>query len=138
MRDKLGAIAGFHYMSVAGPTGTGEISGDEFVEQRAISATGDHGWFIRKMLGLTIGELQNQARLEEILFSTPIRQRHTDNFARTFRKLLNAAESVDTDQMICDALLNGSAEGLFYRVILHARGEATLDMGTNAPIAPVT
>jgi hypothetical protein len=134
VQNQLGAIAAFHYMSIAGPTGTGEISGDEFVEQRAISSTGDHGWFIRKMLGLVLGELQNRERLDEIFFSTPIRQRHTDNFARTFRKLLTAAESVDTDQMICDALLNGSAEGLFYRVILHAKGEATLDMGTNALI----
>lgn len=138
VQNQLGAIAGFHYMSVAGPTGTEEISGEEFVEQRAISATGDHGWFIRKMLGMTIGELQNRARLEEIFFSTPIRQRHTDNFARTFGKLLSAAESVDTDEMICDALLNGSAEGLFYRVILHARGEANLDMGINAPLDGIT
>jgi hypothetical protein len=133
VQNQLGAIAGFHYMSVCGPTGTGEISGDEFVEQRAVSATGDHGWFIRKMLGITLGELQNQERLDEVLFSTPTRQRHTENFTRTFKKLLDAAESVDTDNMICDALLNGSAEGLYYRVILHARGEALLDLGINTP-----
>ena len=131
VQNQLGAIAAFHYMSIAGPTGTGEISGEEFVEQRAVSSTGDHAWFIRKMLALTLGELRNQRHLDDIFFSTPIRARHTDNFARTFKKLLNAAESVDTDNMICDALLNGSAEGLFYRVILHARGESALDMGTN-------
>jgi len=33
--------------------------------------------------------------------------------------------------MICDALLNGSAEGLFYRIILHAKGEFILDVGAN-------
>jgi hypothetical protein len=138
VQSQLGAIAAFHYMSIAGPTGTGELSGDDFIEQRAISTTGDHGWFIRKMLGLSIGELGNKARLDEIFFSTPIRQRHTDNFARTFKKLLNAAESVDTDEMICDALLNGSAEGLFYRVILHAKDEVALDMGTNTTPGTVT
>ena len=46
---------------------------------------------------------------------------------------MNAAEAVDTDEMICDALLNGSAEGLFYRIILHAKGEVMLDMGINTP-----
>lgn len=137
VQNQLGATAAFHYMSICGPTGTGEISGDEFIEQRAVSSTGDHGWFIRKMLGLALSELQNPAQLNEIFFSTPIRTRHTENFARTFKKLLNAAESVDTDEMIGDALLNGSAEGLFYRVILHAKGEASLDMGTNAPVSAV-
>jgi len=135
VQNQLGAIAAFHYMSICGPTGTGEISGDEFVEQRAVSSTGDHGWFIRKMIGLTLGELRNQQRLDEIFFSTPIRVRHTENYTRTFAKLLRAAEAVDTDDMICDALLNGSAEGLYYRIIMHAKGEMPLDMGTNA-IAP--
>ena len=85
-----------------------------------------------EMIGLTIGDLDDQARMDEVFLSTPIRVRHTENYVRTFRKLLRAAESVDTDEMICDALLNGSAEGLYYRVILHARGEVMLDMGTNA------
>ena len=132
VQTQLGAIAGFHYMSICGPTGTGEISGEEFVEQRASSSTGDYGWFIRKMIALAISEQHNQEQLDEIFFSTPIRNRHTENFARTFKKLLDEADSVDTDHMICDALLNGSAEGLFYRIILHARGEIPLDMGINA------
>ena len=66
VQNQLGAIAAFHYMSIAGPTGTGEISGEEFVEQRAISSTGHHGWFIHKMLGLTLGELRNQKHLDDI------------------------------------------------------------------------
>ena len=50
IQDQLGTIAGFHYMSVCGPTGTGEISGEEFTEQRAIASSGDTAWFVRKML----------------------------------------------------------------------------------------
>lgn len=129
VQQQLGAIAGFHYMSVCGPTGTGEISGVEFTEQRAISATGDHAWFIRKMISLAIGDLDNKAVMHEIFFSTAIRTRHSENFVRTFKKLLNAAEAVDTDDMVTDALLNGSAEGLYYRIILSAKGELTLDVG---------
>jgi hypothetical protein len=129
VQDQLGAIAGFHYMSICGPTGTGEISGLEFTEQRGHAAAGDHAWFIRKMLSLTLGNLQNKERMHDIFFSTPIRVRHTENFAKIFKKLLTSAEAVDTDEMVTDALLNGSAEGLFYRAILHAQGEATLDIG---------
>ena len=57
-----------------------------------------------------------------------MRARHTENFAKTFRKLLTAGQAVDTDDMVADALLNGSAEGLYYRIILHAKGEVPLEM----------
>jgi hypothetical protein len=134
VQGQLGAIAGFHYMSICGPTGTGEMSGEEFTEQRAISSTGDHAWFIRKMIALAIGELNDEERMHEFFFSTPIRLRHTETYRKTFKKLLEAARSVDTDDMITDALLNGSAEGLLYRVILHVEGEIRLDF-TGPPIA---
>jgi hypothetical protein len=136
VQAQLGAIAGFHYMSIFGPTGTGEISGEEFTEQRAISSTGDHAWFIRKMIALALGDLNNKERMQEIFFSTPIRIRHTENFRRTFKKLLEAARAVDTDDMVTDALLNGSAEGLYYRIILHVHGEITLDF-TGPPGPPL-
>ncbi|MEM9253898.1 MAG: hypothetical protein AAGA91_00540 [Pseudomonadota bacterium] len=123
VQSQLGSIASFHYMSVAGPTGTGEITGEEFTEQRAVAATGDHAWFIRKMIAMVINHASEAEAIKDILFGTDIRQRHTDNFVNTFAKLLKAAEEVDTDDMLCDALLNGSAAGLFYRIILHVRGE---------------
>ncbi len=128
VQSQLGSIAGFHYMSVCGPTGTGEITGVEFTEQRAHAASGDHAWFIRKMIALAANDIGNQAWLQEIFFSTPVRTRHTENFSRTFKKLLDEARAVDTDDMVTDALLNGAAEGLLYRIILHARGEITLDL----------
>ena len=34
VQDQLGSIASFHHMSVCGPTRTGEITGEEFTEQR--------------------------------------------------------------------------------------------------------
>jgi hypothetical protein len=54
VQDQLGAIAGFHYMSVCGPTGTAEISGEEFAEQRNRAASGDPSWFIRKMIAVAV------------------------------------------------------------------------------------
>jgi hypothetical protein len=67
-----------------------------------------------------------------------VRTRHTENFRRTFEKLLKEANAVDTEDMISDALLNGSAAGLLYRIIRHAKGEAPLDMtaGPRPPGAP--
>lgn len=136
VQDQLGAIAGFHYMSVCGPTGTGEITGLEFTEQRANSATGDHAWFVRKMISLAIGDLASKEVMHEIFYSTPVRTRHTENFRATFKKLLNEAAAVDTKDMITDALLNGSAAGLLYRIILHAKGEAPMDITTGPAVTP--
>ena len=123
VQEQLGGIAGFHYMSVAGPTGTGEITGEEFTEQRAIASTGDHAWFVRKMISLIITQREDPDRVQEILFGTDIRRRHTDNYTRTFAKLLEQARAVDTESMLEDALLNGSAQGLYYRMITYARGD---------------
>ena len=123
VQEQLGATAAFHYMSVAGPSGSGEITGDEFTEQRAVSSTGDHAWFVRKMIALAVTNREEPALVQDIFFGTEIRRRHSDNYAETFRKLLKAAEAVDTDDMLVDAVLNGSAHGLFYRIIGYVRGD---------------
>lgn len=132
VQDQLGAIAGFHFMSICGPTGTGEISSLEFTEQRTHAASGDHAWFIRKMIALVAADIGNQDKMQEIFFSTAVRTRHTENYSRTFKKLLDAARAVDTEDMVTDALLNGSAAGLLYRIILHVKGEIQLDMTLGA------
>lgn len=123
VQDQLGGIAGFHYLSVAGPDGTGEITSEEFTEQRAISSSGDHAWFVRKMISLAVRHREEPEKIIEIFFGTEIRTRHADNFTRTFKKLLDAARAVDTDDMLEDALLNGSAHGLLYRIICYVRGD---------------
>ncbi|TDG13598.1 hypothetical protein E2F43_08695 [Seongchinamella unica] len=123
VQDQLGAIAAFHYMSVCGPTGTGEITGEEFTEQRHRAATGDNSFFIRKMIAVAVNYREDMDKLCEIFFGTAVRRRHSETFAHTFGKLLKTAQAVDTDDMIADALLNGSAAGLLYRIIQHVRGE---------------
>lgn len=123
VQEQLGTIAAFHYMSVCGPTGTGEITGDEFTEQRHRTATGDHSWFIRKMISLAVTNREEMTQLCEIFYGTDVRERHSENFVHTFSKLLKNAEAVDTDDMVVDALLNGSASGLLFRIIQHVRGE---------------
>lgn len=137
VQEQLGGIASFHYLSICGPTGTGEVSGDEFTEQRAISS-GDSAWFVRKMISVAVSDIDNPNWLHEVFYSTEIRVRHSGNFSRTFEKLLEQARAVDTDDMLVDALLNGSASGIFYRIILHAKGEYEIDPVTGMPHSPFT
>lgn len=134
VEEQLGAIAGFHFTSVCGPTGTQEVSQEEFADMRTNASTGDCTLFIRKMSTLAITHRADAHKLEEIFFGTEIRQRHSNNFENTFNKLLREAESVDTDDMIRNALLRGSSAGMLYHIILHVAGKEPLD--TSVTFAP--
>jgi len=144
VQDQLGSIAGFLYMSVCGPTGTGDVTFEEFSEQRAQASGGDSAWFIRKMLALVAVERDNQEKMQEVFYGTEIRTRHSNNFATTFGKLIDGAKAVDTDDMVTNALLYGSAAGMLYRVIQHVNGTELMDPLTglsgksnnNEPTAP--
>jgi hypothetical protein len=127
VQDQLGSIAGFHYMSVLGPAGSGEVSAEELAEERSQAAAGDPALFVRKMIALAVGIRQQPEALQELFFGTEIRTRHSNNFTKTFSKLLDAARAVDTEDMVSDALLYGSAAGMLYRIILHVRGEECID-----------
>jgi len=136
VQDQLGNIAAFHYISVCGSTGTGEVTGEEFTEQRTHMSTGDSAWFIRKLISHAVEFRNDPDALNEIFFGTDIRTRHSNNFARTFRKLLDAAEAVDTDEMVTEALLQGSASGLLYRLILNVRGDLEMNPITGFTVTP--
>ncbi len=127
VQEQLGSIASFHYMSVCGPTGSGEITGEEFQEQRNHASTGDPSWFVRKMISLAIAHREQPEELQEIFFGTEIRRRHSDNFTTTFTKLERAAKAVDTEDMITDALVYGSAFGILHRIILNVRGDEGIE-----------
>ncbi|MFT4615122.1 MAG: hypothetical protein ACI9NT_002274 [Bacteroidia bacterium] len=133
VQDQLGAITSFHYISVCGPTGSAVMKSEEFTDLRTQASTGDNALFVRKMISLAIDNREDPALLQEIFYGTDVRKRHSDNFSRTFSKLLAAAKDVDTDDMLTDALLNGSAQGLLYRVITTVKaGESFGNLiGTN-------
>lgn len=126
VQEQLGAIAGFHYLSVAGPTGTGEVDNDKFNELRAESSA-DPSIFIRKMISLTVGYRDDVEQLKEIFFGTAIRTRHSENFANTFAKLIKNAEAVDHDELVTNALKYGSPAGILYRIIRHLQGKELID-----------
>lgn len=113
----LGVVCGFLYFSIEGPTGTGKVSYEKFSEDRTTLGSGDYGLFVRKMLFLCVEVEFDKDKLEEFFYGTEIRQRHTNNFTKTYEKLLKAAEEVDYDDMICNAIELGSASGRLYNII---------------------
>ena len=127
VQDQLGAIAAFHYISVLGPTGTGEISSDEYAAMRGEAAISDPALFIRKMVTLATQYRDDPQGATEIFFGTEIRTRHSDNFTDTFGRLLASAEAVDHDELVASALLFGSPAGMLYRIINMVREKRPVD-----------
>lgn len=127
VQEQLGSIAGFHYISVVGPTGTQEVSGEEYAAMRGEAATADPALFIRKMVGLATQYRDDPEAATEIFFGTEIRTRHSTNFADTFGRLLASAEAVDHDDLVASALLYGSPAGMLYRIIDMVREKQPVD-----------
>ena len=127
VQEQLGNIAGFHYVSVCGETGSGEITSDEYAALRADSASGDSALFIRKMVVLAARYSKDPDGAREVFLGTEIRARHSNNFADTFGKLLSSAKAVDHDDMVVNALLYGSPSGMLYRIIRAVQGKEKID-----------
>lgn len=126
VQNQLGSIAGFHYISIVGMTGTQEVSADDYATMRAESAS-DSELFVRLMVRMAAQNSDDPEKIQEMLFSTEIRSRHSRNFEQTFEKLLKSARVVDQDDMVVNALLYGSASGMWYRVIRAAQGKERID-----------
>jgi hypothetical protein len=99
------------------------MTAEQFTEGRGKASNGDHAFFIRLMTGVTYMMRNDPEAVNEFYFGTAIRKRHTDNYVITFEKLLKTAREVDTNDIICNALLHGSAEGRQYRIIKYIQGE---------------
>ncbi|MEM1404723.1 MAG: hypothetical protein AAGG55_15400 [Pseudomonadota bacterium] len=142
VQDQLGNIAAFHFISAFGPTGSNEMDMDEFSSLRGESSMGDPLLFVRRMVSACAALREDEAGLRELLYGTDVRTRHSENFKKTFGRLIRASESVDTEGMVHDALLEGSVSGIYYKILLHVSGEESFDpisgqrMGSG--LAPVT
>lgn len=136
VQEQLGSIAAFHYISVFGMTGTGEISQEEFAQLRSQASTGDHALFIRRMTSAAVAQRENPEALIDLLYGTDIRRRHAENFKRIFARLLQAAEAVDTELMVREALMEGSAAGLYYRILRAADENDDFTAIFGQPVTP--
>jgi hypothetical protein len=111
VKQQLGAIMGFLYISSQSAAGGGLVPEEKISELWSAMSEKDPEIFSRQMLTvqLTHGERYSY----KLFYGTPIRTRHINNFIFNFERLLRAAEECDTDGMIHDALL-GTGNGYIY------------------------
>lgn len=126
IQEQLGSIAGFHFISVLGPTGAQEITTEQYGAMRT-EASQDSALFVRKMISLAATHTEDREKITEIFFGTDIRTRHSTNFEETFGKLLASAQAIDQDDMVVNALLFGSPFGMLYRIIRTAQGKEEIN-----------
>jgi hypothetical protein len=118
VREQLGVIAGFLYLSWASEHGAAEMEGDEgalalFRRQGA----GDRSAFDRGIFGLIYG---GRVSGPELFWGTPVRSQHSENFIAHFERLLRLAGRCDPEGVIQDALRD-STSGRVARLMAEAR-----------------
>ena len=111
VKYQLGGISGMLYVSGLGPVGSGRFDREQMDEYFNQMGAGDHELFARLFISMNYLE---EGGLEELLYGTEIRRRHTRNYMHTFERLLRLAKNCDIDGIIEDSLKQ-SAQGLLYR-----------------------
>lgn len=110
VKSQLGGISGMLYLSSKGPIGDGTVSREQMDRLFNQVGSGDHSVFARLLIGADNIE---EGGIEELLYGTEIRRRHTHNFMQTFERLCRLAKNCDVDGII-EASLWQSAFGLLY------------------------
>jgi hypothetical protein len=118
VREQLGVIAGFLYLSWASEHGPAELEGpDGALAQFKAQGVGDNGAFDRAMFRQIYG---GNVTGEEFFWGTPVRTRHCENFIRHFERLLRLAGRCDPEGVIQDALRD-STSGRVYGLMTESR-----------------
>jgi hypothetical protein len=122
VREQLGVIAGFLYISWAMEIGPEEMEGpDGALAQFKAQGTGDRGAFDRAIFGQIYSGKTTAA---QFFWETAIRSQHSQNFIRNFERLASLAGACDPEGVIADALRD-STSGRVYRFMLESRPAAS-------------
>jgi len=113
---QLGGISGMLLVSGLGPIGSGRISRDQVDEYFRLAAGGDSGVFARIFLSW---DFQEEGGIQEVLYGTEIRERHSRNFIRTFERIRRLAVNCDIDGIIEDSLMQNALGLLYLRMLEH-------------------
>lgn len=113
---QLGGISGMLLVSGLGQVGSGRISNEQVDEYFRQAASGDHGVFARKFLSW---DFQEEGGIQDVLYGTEIRERHSRNFVRTFERIRRLARNCDIDGIIEDSLMQNALGLLYLRMIEH-------------------
>lgn len=123
VRAQLGSIAGLLYISSQGATGSGRATGKEIGALFTAQGSGhDVEAFSRRLLETHLS-MDDPEEQFELFYGTEVRARHANNFIFTFERLMRRAVSVDTENMIQDAL-SASGHGFLYRIIKRHQANA--------------
>lgn len=118
--QQLEVIASLLYFSSQGSVGSGVVSDEEMDDLYGRLGLGESSLFSRRLL-LLLFQQDQEADARDLLYGTEIRRRHSEDFIRSFERLLASAKGCDPDGMIVDAL-HGSAQGRLYRMMSEYRG----------------
>jgi len=116
VKHQLGGISGMLLVSSVGPVGSGRMSREQMDEYFAQAARGDDTVFARMFIST---DFLDEGGLQEMLFGTKIRTKHSHNYVRAFDKLLRLARNCDVDKIIEDSLIQGAFGLLYQRMLEH-------------------
>ena len=117
--NQLEVIAGMLFISSQGTPGNGVVPDEEVDLMFARLSSGESSVFSRRMILLRL-RMDDSRDAWALFYGTPIREKHSDSYIRSFERLLRSAAACDPEGMIVDAL-HGNAQGRLYRVVCELR-----------------
>jgi hypothetical protein len=115
VRVSLGSVIAMLYLSSQGQTGAALVKTDDMSRLWSDMVNGDVELFVRRFLFINGG---NEQDMQELLYGTEIRTRHSNNFTAQFGRLIDNAKACDPDGMLVDAICDG-AFGRLYEIMVH-------------------
>jgi hypothetical protein len=122
VRSQLGSISAFLFISSQSVGADGNVTLEEQSSMFARQSAQDPEIFSRRLLEIHVATEDPQARYD-LFYKTPVRARHSNNFIRTFERLLRRAEEVDAENILRDALL-ANGHGMLYSVAKYHQASA--------------
>ncbi len=118
VKQQLGAIAAFLFLSSQGASDSGLVSEERVAELWGSLNNTDPEGFSRSLLQLRFQNGESYAY--KLLYGTEIRTRHCINFIHNFERLIREADESDERGLLRDALLGG-AHGRLYQWMIAYR-----------------
>lgn len=129
VRNQLGSIAGFLYISSQAATADGTVTPEE--QSKLFAGSGrDSELFSRRLLERNFQLSDHPQQQYDLFYGTRVRARHSNSFIYTFERLVRRASDVDQDDMIRDAFLS-SGHGLLYSLAKKHQAKAPPELASH-------
>lgn len=129
VRNQLGSIAGFLYISSQAATADGSVTPEE--QSRLFAGSGqDSELFSRRILERHFQLTDDPQRQYDLFYGTRVRARHSNSFIYTFERVVRRVADVDQDDMIRDAFLSGG-HGMVYSLAKKHQAKAPPELASH-------